>query len=247
MPLLLTASGGGSPAKPRGAPHRPQSWPCHKPQHPLPCSVTRSKVRVQGQSSTPGGTMPMRDAEPHPGHRTQALGAVPACRRKETTGKPQGLCGVQDAPEGCGHPAPACRTPGVSWGGPWPVSTMKEALVLHEPGCPCAAHSGQLGVLSSPGGAPTSVRIAPLEKPLSPLTSQLTHPPPHHKAPPDPRAGRQRFGGLGQGTSLLAVSPMPAQEQGRRPNGGLRRVTHVWWIPALATMTAVPWGPPCAT
>lgn len=128
--------------------------------------------------------MPMRDAEPHLGHRTQALGAVPACRRKETTGKPQGLCGVQDAPEGCGHPAPACRTPGVSWGGPWPVSTMKEALVLHEPGCPCPAHSGQLGVLSSPGGAPTSVRITPLEKPLSPLTSQLTHPPSHHKAHP---------------------------------------------------------------
>lgn len=173
MLSLLTASGRGSLAKPRGPPHGPQSWPCHKPQGPLPCSVTRSKVKVQGQwlPSTPGGTVPMRDAEPHMGHQTQALGAAPAWRRQETTGKPQRLCGVQDAPEECGHLAPACLTPGVSWGGPWPMSTMRAALVLHEPGCPCPAHLGQLDALSSPGGCPPPQSGSLCWRNLSPRSS----------------------------------------------------------------------------
>lgn len=55
---------GGSPANPQGLLIGLQSWPRHKPQAPLPCSVTWSKVRVQGRRLPQGGTGPTWESEP---------------------------------------------------------------------------------------------------------------------------------------------------------------------------------------
>ena len=92
------------------------------------------------------------------------------------------------------------------------MSTMREALVLREPGCPCPAHSGQLGALSSPGGAPHLSQDRPAgETSLSPHLPANT-PSPHHKAQveppsPHPRAGGQRSGGARPGNKSARCVP----------------------------------------
>ena len=66
----------------------------------------------------------------------------------------------------------------------------------------------------SGGVTPTSVRIAPLEKPLSPLPAPPQSP--RGATRPPPTGWRAAFwGGLGQGTSLLAAGLTPARERGR--------------------------------
>lgn len=95
------------------------------------------------------------------------------------------------------------------------MSTTRAALVLHEPGCPCPAHLGQLDALSSPGGCPppqdhsageTSLPPhLPANTPYPPTQAQVEPPCPH------PQAGGQHSGGARPGNKSAHWVPDACQ------------------------------------
>ena len=150
---------------------RSQSWPRHKPQAPLPCSATWSKVRVQGRRLSQGGTGPTWESEPRwdvkhgvwvqlQGLRQTLLPLRPPSVLCPETGwsprtsqQPRAEGGRRQAsPKG----SVVSRTPLRACGHLAPGSSLScTGCVLSPPclACNLPAHSGSPDALSSPGGA----------------------------------------------------------------------------------------------